>query len=337
MENIKTKVELEEEFYSKPLCLSYSGLNKLLYSPKVYYNHYVLKQREDKTEAYLIEGKVVHCLLLEDGSFQDKFIVSPASLPTDSTKKVVDKVFEGIAKTENKDVSLHSLSEPILAQLKEINLHQSLKTDDQRLSKVITEESISYFEFLKQKESKDIIDADILKRCTEAVDALRSDHKICDLLGVYKSEMENVTTFNEIELAASAEELGLPVGLKGVLDNLRIDYDKKIIYINDVKTTGKTLTDFPETIYFYRYDMQAAIYNRLVRYVHRDVLTEDWQIVFNFIVIDKYKQVYAFEVTDLTMEAWDVILLQLLNEANWHYQNKNYNVPYMFATSQVKI
>ena len=154
MENIKTKVELEEEFYSKPLCLSYSGLNKLLYSPKVYYNHYVLKEREDKTEAYLIEGKVVHCLLLEDGSFQDKFIVSPASLPTDNTKKLVDKIFEGIAKTENKDVSLQSLSEPILAQLKEINLHQSLKTDDQRLSKVITEESISYFEFLKQRKGK---------------------------------------------------------------------------------------------------------------------------------------------------------------------------------------
>ena len=149
--------------------------------------------------------------------------------------------------------------------------------------------------------------------------------------------MENVTTFNEIEFAASAEELGLPVGLKGVLDNLRINHDKKIIYINDVKTTGKTITDFTETVDFYRYDMQAAIYNRLVKYVHRAIIEKDWKIIFNFIVIDKYKQVYAFEVMDETMERWDSELLTLLEEANWHYQNRIYNVPYMFAMSQIKL
>ena len=38
----KTPAELEQEFYSKPLYLSYSGLNKLLFSPKLYYKHYIL-------------------------------------------------------------------------------------------------------------------------------------------------------------------------------------------------------------------------------------------------------------------------------------------------------
>ena len=60
IQTIKTPQELEKEFYSKPLYLSYSGLNKLLFSPKLYYKHYVLQQREEKLESYLIDGKVIH-------------------------------------------------------------------------------------------------------------------------------------------------------------------------------------------------------------------------------------------------------------------------------------
>ena len=86
--------ELINEFYSKEFYLSYSGLNKLLYSPSLFYKHYILQQREDKLESYLIDGKVIHCLLLDDGSFDQQFILTPGTLPTGNTRSVVDKIFE---------------------------------------------------------------------------------------------------------------------------------------------------------------------------------------------------------------------------------------------------
>jgi hypothetical protein len=326
-----TPAELEQEFYAKPFSMSYSGLNKLLYSPKMFYSHYILKQREDRTDTHLIDGKVIHCLLLNDGSFDENFILLPSTLPTGNSRLVVDKVYS--QNTEDTS-SLADYKTTILEILKEINLHQSLKTDDQRLSKIITEETISYFEFLKSKGSRDLIDSETLKRCNEAVELLRADKKVCELLGLYRTEMENIDMFNEIEL--SSDVVGIEkIGLKGIADSIQINHDKKVIYINDLKTTGKTITDFPETVGFYNYNMQAAIYHRLVKEVYKNIITSDWTIIFNFIVIDKYNQVYCFEVSPQTLKDWDDQLQSKLVEAYWHYKNNNYTLPYNFATSQV--
>jgi hypothetical protein len=196
----KTPAELEQEFYAKPFNISYSGLNKLLYSPKMFYNHYILKQREDRTDSHLIDGKVIHGLLLNDGSFEENFILLPSTLPTGNSRTVVDKVY---SQAEDPG-TLADYGTQILDILKEINLHQSLKTDDQRLSKIITEETVSYFEFLKSKGNRDLIDSETLQRCNEAVTLLKADSKVCELLGLYRSEMENIDMFNEIELSSDA-------------------------------------------------------------------------------------------------------------------------------------
>ena len=336
----KTPAELEQEFYSKPLYLSYSGLNKLLFSPKVYYNHYILQQKEEKLDSHLIDGKVIHNLLLDAGRFDENFILLPSTLPTGNSRLVIDTLHKLLINQKLFDEKegiqlLNHYTIEILEILKQINLHQSLKTDGQRLAKIITEESINYFEFLKQKGSKDLIDNETLERCREAIEALRADNKVCHLLGFYRSEMEKIDVINEKELAASAEDLKQSIGLKGIPDCIQVNYDENILYINDLKTTGKTITDFPETVSFYRYDLQAAIYNRLVRFVYKDVLDSNWQVIFNFIVIDKYNQVYCFEVSNDTIKNWTKDLDKSLNQADWHYKNRNYNLPYIFATGQV--
>ena len=303
-----------------------------MYSPNLFYKHYILQQREEKLDSYLIDGKVIHNLLLEDGSFDKSFILLPSTLPTGNSRLVIDKIYNRVKEGPG---LLSDYKIEILEILKEINLHQSLKTDEQRLAKIVTEETIIYFEFLKLKGKKDLIDSETLQRCNEAVDALKANNTVCGLLGTYQSQMENISLFNEIELSAAAIELGTPLSLKGVLDNVKIDRDAKIIYVNDLKTTGKTISDFEETIEFYNYYLQAAIYMRLVKFVHKDILTEGWKVIFNFIVVDKYNQVYPFEVSTETMEKWDAILLERLKEAAWHYDNNKYSLPYKFAMSQV--
>ena len=56
----------EEEFYARDkFNFSYSSLNKLLFSPSLFYKDYILQDREIRTDKHLVEGKLIHCLLLE--------------------------------------------------------------------------------------------------------------------------------------------------------------------------------------------------------------------------------------------------------------------------------
>lgn len=336
----KTPADLMQEFYAKKFYLSYSGLSKIMYSPSLFYRHYILQQREEKLDSYLIDGKVIHCLLLDDGSFDKQFMLMPSSLPTGNTKLVVDKVYDIVKEAPG---LLANYTVEIIQILKDINLHQSLADDKKdlsntgdkkRLEKIITEESKSYFEFLKIKGDKNLLDAETMQRCNEAVTAVRNNSACSNLLGLIKHEMENIDIFNEIPIQGELDSI-FPFGIKGILDNIKVDYDAKTIYVNDLKTTGKTIVDFKETVEYFNYWAQIAIYERLVREAFKDLLTEEWNVIFHFIVVDKYNQVYPFQVSRESMDLWQEKLRTKLNEFKWHYTEKKYELPYQFATSKV--
>ena len=322
--------DLVNEFYSKPFYFSYSGLNRLLYSPSLFYKHYILQEKEEKLDSYLIDGKIIHCLLLDDGSFNEQFILIPSTLPTENTRRLVDAIYERVKEGPG---FLADYSVEILEYLKEVNLHQSLKTDQQRLDKILTDDAKSYFEFLKVKGNKILIDSVTLERCNESVEVLMNNSQVCELLGLLRSEMDNVDVYNEIPLQIDKGDFAF--GLKGILDNIKVDHAAKIIYINDLKTTAKTITDFPETVEFYNYWLQAAIYCRLVGAKFSNLVDEGYKMLFNFIVIDKYNQVYAYEVSDKTMLDWDTKLIEKMLEAAWHYNNRSYILPKKFMEGKV--
>ena len=332
---IQTKEEtnvlaLEEEFYSKPFNLSYSGLNRLLFSPKLFYSHYVLQQREEKLDSYLLEGKVIHCLLLDGDNFDKQFVISPLSLPSDNPKIVVDKVFRYAQETNSLDQDLRSFEAVILDILKEINLHQSLKTDEQRVDKMVTDQTVSYFDFLKQKGSKDVIDTEMYNRCLESVQVLRQNPEVVKVLDLYGNSGGTVYSEHPIQIDLP----GYPFGLKGIIDNLVVNESNKTIVINDLKTTGKTVAEFAETVDYYNYWLQAAIYKKLV--MMNFAVDGTWKVEFNFIVIDKYKQTYVFPVSDETMNKWYLTgLSNALAKAKYHYEKREFSLPYDMVVTKV--
>ena len=48
------------------------------------------------------------------------------------------------------------------------------------------------------------------------------------------------------------------------IDYYKINHSTKMVTICDLKTTSKTIADFKETVDFYNYWLQAAIYSKLV-------------------------------------------------------------------------
>lgn len=321
---------LEEEFYLKPFNFSYSGLSRLLYSPKLFYSHYVLQQKEEKLDSHLIEGKVIHCLLLDNDKFDEQFVVSPLSLPSDNPKIVVDRVFKYAQETNSLDQELRSFDNVILDVLKEINLHQSLKTDEQRIEKLVTDQTVSYFNFLKEKGKKDVIDTEMYDRCLDSVQILRQNQEVVKVLDLYGNS--GATAYSEYPIQIDLPEY--PFGLKGILDKVLVHESNKTIVINDLKTTGKTVADFAETVDYYNYWLQAAVYKKLV--MTKFNVDASWKIEFNFIVIDKYKQTYVFPVSDETMNKWYLTgLSNTLAKAKYHYDKRDYSLPYDMAISKV--
>ena len=324
-----------EQFYKKKFYFSYSGLNKLLFSPGVFYNHYILNNREDSTDTHLIAGRVLHCLLLEEEKYDEHFITMPGKFPTDSQKKVIDTIFKYHLLVGNNTLILSDYCDDILTQLSTNNLYQALKTDQQRLDKILTQENSDYFEFLKNSLNKTVVDQTILDGCKVSVEILRRNVEVRALLQLDHNEEEDcsIRVFNELQLKAELEHL--PFGFHGILDNVVIDYNSKTIFINDLKTLGKSIQDFPDSVEYYKYWIQAVIYVILAK--KEFAIEKDWNIQVTFIVIDKYNQVYPYQVSSETLAKWESDFEKIVTIAKWHYENKRYDLPYELALGNVKL
>jgi len=326
-----------QQFYSSKFYFSYSGINKLLFSPSWFYNHYILKEQEDSVDSHLINGRVIHCLLLNPEDFDDEFIIVPGTLPGTSNRSIVDEIFKIHLESSDDSLTLDKYETAIVDLLEKINLHQKLKTDEARVKKIVTADNISYFEFLKSKQGKTLVDNKTLSYCKECVDSIKENESVIALMQLGESDLE---VHNEIKVTTDQLVNGkFAFGFKGILDNVVIDKEKKILFINDLKTTGKPLIDFPESVEYYRYWLQAAIYYSLAyyRYIADKEDHQEWSIQFTFVVVDKYNQVYPFQVTPKTMSDYMQRLNKVLLQVVYHYEKKDYTLPYELAVENLKL
>jgi hypothetical protein len=98
-----------------------------------------------------------------------------------------------------------------------------------------------------------------------------------------------------------------------------------------VKTSGKHLNDFKESVEYYSYWMQAVIYLKLVFERYRDLLDNDYNVEFRFIVIDRNHNIYPFPVSQKTLVQWFTRFKnESLFKANYHYTQKQFILPYEF-------
>ena len=317
----------EEEFYAKDFNFSYSSINKLKFSPSLFYKDYILLDREVQTEKHLIEGKLIHCLLFEPENLKEKFNVVPGKSPSDNIRKVMKDM---TLYTDEKD--LDNIDDHIiLDSLKHVDLYQSLKTDESRIAKIRVVDFKPYWEFLNNKVI-DVVDTDTLEKCKRQVEILESNKDVMKLFrGDPKSdfELDTVTTYAEKYLQCDLQNYKF--GLHGYIDYFKVNDETAQVIICDLKTTSKTISDFTETIEFYNYWLQAAIYYKLVyEYVKLNKTLKSYEYLFKFVVIDKYNQVYVFDVSESTMHRWGQGLRATLNDIDVHYTRKDYSLPVEF-------
>ena len=329
----------EDLFYKEEFKFSYSSLNRLLFSPKLFYRDYILKERELKTDKHLIEGKLLHLMLLQPEKLHDEFSIVPNKVPSDNVRKVlksISNMFFDPHQAIGTTIKLDELDEQILEALKENNLYQSFKDDQKRIDKINTPENAEYLYFLCQDQKKDIIDNEMLLKATERVELIKANKDVISLLMQEGTDwdLDNIKVYNEKKLECGLSKFKF--GLKGIIDKYIIDDKTKTITIIDLKTTAKPLENFAETVDFYNYWLQAAVYSLLVM-KNVDENQQDYKIIFKFVVIDKYDQVYVFPVSEETQLKWIQGLMDTLQEANYHYSERKYDLPYDFANGNVTL
>jgi len=327
------RIRLEDEFFSQPFMMSYSGLNKLLFSPVLFHQHYILKQRDDVVDKPMVEGKLLHCLLLNPEEFENEFVLMSSDMPSDGPRKVLDKIYE-IMKADGKSEMDGTFMDHILDVLKEQNLYQSLKTDDQRIDKMTTTKNIKYLDYKFQAEKKTVVDQDMYDFAKNTVETIKSNSKLMDLMGFNRDSLTtNVKQHNELDLVC-LEFDDYYFGIRGIIDNLVIDHDAKVIRVNDLKKTSKSIGQFEESIEYYNYWAQASLYRMLVNHIKETTFGVDYPVEFRFIVVDPYMQIAPIKISDETMEAWTLKLNDELDKANYHFKEKDFSLPYKFITSK---
>ncbi|NBW77250.1 MAG: hypothetical protein EBR34_15865 [Sphingomonadaceae bacterium] len=319
--------ELIEQFYKTKYYISYSALSKLRFSPKLFFTHYILQQKEESVGAHLVEGRLIHCLLLQPELYEDQFYVAKSKLPSDNLKDIVDKIF----KEHNCD-DLSNYQDEILNILIEKNLYQTLKTDKQRLEKVITPITIDYLNDLVNSTGKSVIDQSTFDKCTRIVAKFKAHPDVIQHLGLELTEFDNCKVYRELE--ASCDLVDYKFGIKGILDTVIVDDVNKVIKIADVKTTSKTIPEFKESVEYYNYWMQAAMYVLLAKCYFMKL---DYTYEFSFVVVDKYEQMYCFQVSPLSLDEWNNRFKEALNQAHYHYENRDYSLPYDYIVNKIML
>lgn len=319
------------------LMLSPSALKLMLESPKIYFKHYVLGEKDVKTGKHFDEGSLVHCMVLEPEELKNKFVNMGISVPTDSTRLCI----EHLLSLEKNAEELEEYNEEIIAYLKDINLHQSLvddkkapwKTgDEKRIEKIITENSTEYFKIMIEGRNKTIVDAASWDKCYAKAEAILNNDKAKFLL---KTINENDEIRYEIELSYKPDEL--EYGVKGIIDAIKVDRVNKTIYISDVKTHNGKLKDFATAAEKYEYWLQPIIYTILAKSLLRGQAF-DYKIVFHFIVVDQNDDVYCFPIKDLSIEQYFNNLIHLINKKiNYHITSKDFILPYDFANNLISL
>lgn len=201
-----------------------------------------------------------------------------------------------------------------------------------------------YFNNLIKGRGKTVINNDMYQKALKIVNSLEENQFVRDILAIKSEDINGIditTVINQLEIYSkyTSEEGGCDIPVKGALDKVIIDHNKKKVYLYDIKTSS-SLNNFKLSYIKYRYFRQASFYTWLLEKWLVDSGWVDYTIEpFEFIVLSTTGEgAYRYRVSqeDLIgaekggimsevgqMKGWR----ELLDEICWHIKNNKWDYP----------
>ena len=173
----------------------------------------------------------------------------------------------------------------VSAVAKDTGFWKADKWDDKRYKEVLKTGNIrEYYDSLLHSD-KIVISTDTYNDVIACVDTLKESPATMQFFAP-DDPFSNIKRYYQLKFKMKYHG----VTYRGMLDLIIVDYDNKIVYPYDLKTTGKKEWDFEKSVLEFGYEKQARTYWRLLRAnMNADSYFRDFKLDnFRFIVINRY-------------------------------------------------
>lgn len=212
--------------------------------------------------------------------FNSLFYVSDFPSVGDKEKLIADYLFLNYGSQHPKLEAL-----PATYILEAANTYEFQKNwKDETRVKVLTERCSPYYAIKSEAIGKTILDAKTFEDVQNCVRALRESPATCGCFAE-NDPMSPVRRYYQLKFKMTHNG----VGYRGMMDLVAIDYEKKIVYPFDLKTSSHFEWDFQESFTQWRYMHQSRLYWRLLRYnMDKDDYFKDFELKdYKFIVVNR--------------------------------------------------
>lgn len=242
-------------------------------------------------------GSAVHSLTLQPEAFN---IVDSVDKPTGKMGAMAEELF----KVWKGDIPS---SEDIIEIAKKIDYYGG-NLSPKRIDEVKTKCSdfwIKKKQHLQTRSGDTRVDLYLDQKSRETsyacIRAIQNNKYIQDILHPRENELSVEPIISEMEQAILLDvEISIPgfqsfiLRLKAKLDNYIINKDNNEIQINDIKTLGRILSDFPINVEKYHYNREIAMYSYLLKLVAEKFYgMKDPTVKGHYLVVSTIPQYYS--------------------------------------------
>lgn len=288
----------EPEYRADP-ALSYSTLSR--YEREGFNNLDKLFERIESPS--LVFGSAVDTLITgSEEEFNEHFMVAQLDNSLSDTlvlitKKLFDTWSEGY--TDIRDIP----DEALISSIQDIpwNNHWLPKTR----AKKIKEDCAAYYKLLYLSEGKTILSTYVYQDVLNTVDRLKSADSTRFYFEKDNIFDDNIERLYQLKFKATFND----VDYRCMSDLLVVIHDKKLVVPVDLKTSYKPEWDFYKSFTEWRYDIQARLYWRIIRYnMDQDPYFKDFKLAdYRFIVANKKTLTPLVWLFESTQKRGDII------------------------------
>ena len=178
------------------------------------------------------------------------------------------------------------IPEEIVSQAaKAAGFWQADKWDKIRYKKVLETGNVAEYYNAMRHSDKTILDTKTFEQIQAMVRALRESPSTCGYFAD-NDEFSPVRRYYQLKFKARFEG----VDYRCMADMIAVDYEKKVIYPCDLKTSSKSEWNFEHSFLQWSYMIQARLYWRIITAnMMNDTYFKDFQLMpYRFIVVNKF-------------------------------------------------
>lgn len=269
---------------------------------------------EFKNSISLERGSLLH----DFHEHEDKFVISDVKKPSEMMASWVERVFNAYKPS---GIPIEQASLPMNFIAYRGGAYSNL-VDTNKVSKRFVDDGLDYLKFLYLADGKIAMTSATKEIVVKSMAALKGHRKANHMLF---GELPNkVVREKELEVYWEVNVKGYekPVKFKAKLDNTIFDYNKKIAYLNDLKSTSDPVSLFKQSFSKYRYYRQLSFYVKAIfQYLIQQGEDPDtWEVLPRIIAVDStpFYNVHCFTIDPKWTELGYRESEELVNRVIWH-------------------